>query len=230
MKMSNNLPSSTRELSNKHILLCSFVCLYIPFIYNKISSYVPFVCKKIPTDLFKTRAIRIQGFTLIELVVTMAVAAILVVVAVPSMRTVIQNGRLNTQANDLIGDLSLARSEAIKRRTFVGVCISTNGTTCAVGGNWRDGRAVFVGTDVQGAWLAGDTILRFRGPLVSATDTLTTAIAGPIIFSANGASNLAVGVAGVFTFCDDRGFTKGKWVNVNSMGQTAVSAKVPLAC
>lgn len=229
--MHNNLSSYTHESSNIHILLCSFVGLIVPFINNKISSNIPFICKKIPTGQFRTRDIRIQGFTLIELVVTMAVAAILVAVAVPSMRTVIQNGRLNTQANDLVGDLSLARSEAIKRRTSAGVCISTNGTACTGGVNWRDGRVVFIGTGLNGAWQVNDTILRFREPLASVADTLTPSlIAGPIIFSANGASNLGVGVTGVFTFCDDRGFTKGKMVNVNSMGQTAVSNKALLAC
>lgn len=200
----------------------------IPFIYNKIISKKPFIGIKIPIVRFSTRNLRIQGFTLIELVVTMAVAAILISVAVPNLRTMIQNGRLNTQANDLVGDLSLARSEAIKRRTFVGVCISTNGTTCTVAGNWRDGRAVFVGTGLNGTWQANDTILRFRGPLASADTLSTSLIADPIIFSANGASNIAA--PGFFTFCDGRGFTKGKMVNVNSMGQIGVSNKTPTAC
>lgn len=157
----------------------------------------------------------------------MAVAAILVAVAVPNMRTFIQNGRLNTQTNDLIGDLNLARSEAIKRRAFVGVCKSTNGTTCAGGGNWRNGRAVFVGTAVNGAWQANDTILRFREPLASVADTLNTAMVDPIIFSANGTP----GAAGTFTFCDDRlGQSIGKQINLNTMGQAAVIAVAPGIC
>ena len=159
----------------------------------------------------------------------MAVAAILVAVAVPNMRTFIQNGRLNTQANDLIGDLSLARSEAIKRRAAIGICRSTNGTTCAGGGNWRDGRAVFVGTGLNGTWQAGDTILRFREPLASAADALATSVLvpvpDPIIFSANGSSNVAAG--GFFVFCDDRGAAKGKQINLNAMGQAAVSTSAP---
>lgn len=227
--MHNNLSRCSPESLNERFLICPFVFNKRPFIYNQITSYIPFVGIKIPIIRFTARDIRIQGFTLIELVVTMAVAAILIAVAVPNLRTMIQNGRLNTQANDLVGDLSLARSEAIKRRTFVGVCISTNGTTCTGAGNWRDGRAVFVGTGLNGAWQANDTILRFRGPLASATDTLSTSlIADPIIFSANGASN--IGGPGFFTFCDDRGFTKGKMVNVNSMGQIGVSNKTPPAC
>ena len=159
----------------------------------------------------------------------MAVAAILVAVAVPNMRTFIQNGRLNTQTNDLIGDLNLARSEAIKRRAFVGVCKSTNGTTCAGGGDWRNGRAVFVGTGPNGTFLPGNTILRFREPLASVLDSLnTTPAVNQIIFSANGASGVGAGF--FFVFCDDRGPSKRKQINLNPMGQAAVNTDVPGGC
>ena len=173
---------------------------------------------KHPTKLWDTRA---GGFTLIELVVTMAVAAILVAVAVPNMRTFIQNGRLNTQVNDLIGDLNLARSEAIKRRLVVGLCKSTDGVTFSAG-PWRDGRAVVFDANNNGILCeANDTVLRFREPLASANNTLaTSAVAPSIIFSANGSSNIAAGF--FFTFCDDRGLSNGKQLNLNSMGQAAV--------
>ena len=159
----------------------------------------------------------------------MAVAAILVAVAVPNMRTFIQNGRLNTQTNDLIGDLNLARSEAIKRRSNVGVCKSVNGTTCAGGGFWRNGRAIFVDIDNDAIWDPGETILRFREPLASAANALATSVLvpDPIIFSANGSSNVAAG--GFFVFCDDRGAAKGKQINLNAMGQAAVRVTAPVA-
>ena len=200
---------------------------FVPFVVYINSIFIPFVCRNIPNSTYQTVTKRVNGFTLIELVVTMAVAAILVAVAVPNMRTFIQNGRLNTQTNDLIGDLNLARSEAIKRRAFVGVCKSTNGTTCAGGGDWRDGRVVFVGTGPNGTFLPGipgNTILRFREPLASALDSLnTTPAVNQIIFSANGASN-DVGAGFFFVFCDGRGPSNRKQINLNTMGQAAVSA------
>ena len=158
----------------------------------------------------------------------MAVAAILVAVAVPNMRTFIQNGRLNTQTNDLIGDLNLARSEAIKRRLTTGICKSINGTTCAGGGNWGAGRAVFVDVNSSNAWDAGDLILRFREPLASVGDTLNTnaMVLDPILFGANGIPfNVLPG--GIFVFCDDRGQTKGKQLTINAMGQVAVTTTPP---
>ena len=54
------------------------------------------------------------GFTLLELLVAMAVAGILLGVGVPSFVEVMKNARLSTQHNDLLQSLYLARSEAIK--------------------------------------------------------------------------------------------------------------------
>jgi len=232
--MCSALRKTSIKLRKKRFITNPFVCIYEPLVRFNYLPSIPFVCKNIPPIPNKLQIRQGLGFTLIELVVAMAIAAILVTVAIPNMRTFIQNGRLNTQANDLIGDLNLARSEAIKRRSGVGICKSTNGTACAGGGDWRDGRAVFVDINNNGAWDAGvDTILRFREPLASATDTLTTSVGlgDPIFFSANGASpNVPLGAVGTFTFCDDRGPTKNKQINLNSMGQAAVLTTPPAGC
>ncbi len=63
-----------------------------------------------------------RGFTLVELMVTVAVLAIILSIAFPNMRELIVNGRITTQTNELISSLSLARSEAIKRGLDVSVC------------------------------------------------------------------------------------------------------------
>lgn len=59
------------------------------------------------------------GFTLVELVTVIAVAAILAAVAAPAMSTFIDNQRVRNGSFDLVGDLLLARSEAINRRSVV---------------------------------------------------------------------------------------------------------------
>lgn len=71
-----------------------------------------------------------SGFTLIELMVTVLVLAVLLGIGVPNFRDFVRNSRLTAAANDLLGDLNLARSEAVKRRVAVTLCKSTNGTSC----------------------------------------------------------------------------------------------------
>ena len=78
-----------------------------------------------------------SGFTLVELMVTLAVAAILLTLAIPSFTSVINGNRLTTTANELVGSLQLARTEAIRRNARVQVCRSSDGTSCAGAGRWE---------------------------------------------------------------------------------------------
>ena len=77
-----------------------------------------------------------RGFTLVELMVTLAVIAILAVIAMPSMTALINNSRLNGQAEELVASIQLARAEAVRRNARVTVCPSTNGTTCTANTAW----------------------------------------------------------------------------------------------
>ena len=79
------------------------------------------------------------GFTLIELVVTVLILAILVTVGVPSFSDATLGSRLGSYANELVTSAYLARSEAMKRNLPVTLCTSTNGTSCAVSGGWEQG-------------------------------------------------------------------------------------------
>ena len=152
------------------------------------------------------------GFSVVELVVTMAVALTLIALSGPTFRTLTQNNRMAAQVNDLVADINYARSEAIKRRTNITVCISSDGATCT-GLNWRDGRVV----------MAGGTVLRARGPLGGSGDTLTSTAPNPLIFDLRG----AVPVGGNFTFCDDRGVAFGRLLILNNIGQATLNRATP---
>lgn len=78
---------------------------------------------------------RARGFTIIELMVTVAIAAILLVIAVPSFRNMLATNQLATAANELVGGLSEARMEAIQRNAGAQFCSdsSSNNTTDALG-------------------------------------------------------------------------------------------------
>lgn len=80
-----------------------------------------------------------QGFTLFELIVTLAVAGIILSFGVPGFMSFIDNTRATSSTNDLITALNLARSEAIRRAATVTVCSTTDGATCDGDGNWGTG-------------------------------------------------------------------------------------------
>lgn len=76
----------------------------------------------------------VAGFTLIELMVTLAVVAITLAIGVPSFQGVVSDNRLTGAANNLIGALNVARSEAIKRGRSV--------VLTPVGSDWSTGGRV----------------------------------------------------------------------------------------
>jgi type IV fimbrial biogenesis protein FimT len=86
-----------------------------------------------------------SGFTLVELLVTIAVVGIVTVVAVPSVQNLINANRLAASAEDLSAALQLARSEANRRNTVVTICATSNGTTCANTRAWN--RWIILGRD-----------------------------------------------------------------------------------
>lgn len=161
-----------------------FVWPFVPFVCQIKPTESPIVRQKMPLVCLSKNF----GFTLIELIVTLTVAAILLTIAVPGMSRFIQANRLTSAANELIGDLALARSEALKRGTNTGVCKSGGGATCAgSGAAWGSGWIVFVDVDQDRAWSASDILLRTREPLPSGTAvTASTGSNDPIIYGQQG--------------------------------------------
>lgn len=85
--------------------------------------------------MIRTSRSRQAGFTLIELMVTIAVLAIVMAIAIPNFRGLINSNRLTTQANELVATLQYARSEAVRANGRVTVCPTSDGSTCS-GSDW----------------------------------------------------------------------------------------------
>lgn len=83
------------------------------------------------------------GFTLVELMVTLAVLAILLAAAVPSFNALLRNNRLATQSNAFVAAVHLARAEAVKRGVAVSLCPSANQSSCTDSDSWTGGWIVF---------------------------------------------------------------------------------------
>jgi|GEM_PF-1472577 len=144
---------------------------------------------------------RCIGFTAIEMLVTVAIIAILASMAVPSFVSTIAHYRLSSENSDLLLDLMAARSEALRLGATVSVCPSSNGTQCS-GSNWGSGRIVFVDGGTAGTVDANDTILKVS-PAIDPKDTMTASFATDYVqYNSMGAANLA----GTITTCRS-GFT-----------------------
>jgi type IV fimbrial biogenesis protein FimT len=109
---------------------------------------------------------RSAGFTMIELMMTIAIATIVMTLAIPSFRYVTNANRIAGEINGLLGDMQFARAEAIKEGQGVTVCVSTDHTTCAANDtDWEHGWIVI-------SSLASVGVLRVQSQF-SGTDTFS---------------------------------------------------------
>jgi len=158
-----------------------------------------------------------QGFTLIELIITLVIAGILLSIGIPSFNSFLKNNQLTTQINELVTSINLTRSEAIKRGFSSTICKSNTGTSCA--GNWTDGWIVFDDQNADGAVDAGETIIRAHDALKGG-NTLTFGTKNRITYSSQG---IAVGFNDTFKLCDNRGATKAKGLVVSNTGRARLA-------
>jgi type IV fimbrial biogenesis protein FimT len=94
---------------------------------------------------------RAKGFTLVEMIVTVTIAAILASIAIPSFTKMIERNRISTGTNEFLSALILARSEAVKRSSPVVVCASTNSSTCSGTTDFASGWIIYPDCDGDGA-------------------------------------------------------------------------------
>ncbi len=120
-----------------------------------------------------------SGFTLVEMLVAISIAAILLAVAVPSFQSLIKRNAVENLQTRLAAGLTAARSEAASRNVVTTICGSNNGASC-VANKWSSGWIVFIDLNVNGAWDNGEEILQSfqnnNGYLISLKNEAKTAI------------------------------------------------------
>lgn len=169
-----------------------------------------------------------RGFSLIELLVTLSIAAILLMVAVPNFITFVQNNRLATQANDFVTMLNYARSEAVKRNQRITVCSSTTGSSCANSTTWETGLLVFADTNGDGVVDGGEDVLQVRQGM-EGSNILRAGTRTRVTYQATGFSP---GFNDTFRLCDSRGTASARAIVVSNQGRVRTNTLVAegLAC
>lgn len=172
-----------------------------------------------------------SGFTLVELITTMAIVAVLLTIGIPSIQTMMRNNRVAVHANEFISALNFARSEAVKLGgdSLVILCPGTS-SGCS-GSDWGNGWIVFVDTDKSGNWSSDDMILRVYDAL-GGNDNLVadSNIGSYIAFAADGSARRAGGAFidnDVLTFSLCNSSNQRNTIVINSVGRARV---VPVSC
>ena len=141
-----------------------------------------------------------RGFTLVEMMVAIAVAAILTAVAVPGMRSFIQHDRVVSQANGMIADLQFARGQAVATHGYISICPLTaaNGSTCDTSGtSYAQGWMIFTSSAPNTAYdSANNTLLRVQ--TAPTTTTVSAASKGILTYDSFG-QILSTGTGAVVT-------------------------------
>lgn len=160
------------------------------------------------------------GYSLIELLVTLVVLAILFTVGAPKIAVFFKGNHMVVNANDLLSGLHIARSESIKRNSRVSICKSANAgdavPTCVAAGGvngWENGWIVFVegNTGNIGEYTTADgAILKVNTGAQGAQVTITASnanIGNYVSFSSRGAPKMSNGTSqsGEYRICDERG-------------------------
>ena len=176
---------------------------------------------------------RRQGFTLIELMVTLAVAGVLLALGIPSLTRLVSSNRIALQTNEFVTALNLARSEAVKRGQ--GVAIRSTGS--GLGIDFASGWQVFNDANADGVLGSSSDIIRETSALSGRTTLKRVTCTGStctdatsaltdrqyLVFNARGGNN--GGTPAWFRACD-AGNTSlpGRIVQVTAVGRVSLSS------
>ena len=173
---------------------------------------------------------KLTGFTLVELLVTITVVAVLATLGLPAFNGFIQNNRTISTSNSFLKALTVARSEAAKRNRPVTICTSADGQNCLVGAaatQWENGWLVFADTDNDGIVDVNEDVV-LANPGLAANFTLRDATPGSVFgsnftFGPTGETGITIPPGDVFRLCrPDGDITTSRNIVLNNVGRARI--------
>lgn len=158
---------------------------------------------------------------MIELMITVAIAAVLMGVILPGLSGLVYRTQVSTATNELSAQLALARSEAVSRGRTAAVCGSSDGTACD--GQWSQGFAVWVDNDRNNSPSSAEIRRFFQQP----PNIALTAAVSEVAFDARGRR---VGADPAFLLVHEQCSTKRKYANRLQVGSTGRTQYTPTTC
>jgi type IV fimbrial biogenesis protein FimT len=163
---------------------------------------------------------KVSGFSLVELMVTLSVMAILLGYGLPNFSGFMLNNYLDTERIRLTTSMTFARSYAINSQKYTVVCPSISGESCDADSNWHNGWIVFIDENRNRELDATDEILRFENPMKTQISATSSVYRSKIRYDGTGFSP---GTNVTITFCDDRGIDYAKNLIINNSGRVRQS-------
>lgn len=164
-----------------------------------------------------------SGFTLIELMIVMAVAGALLVVAVPAFNNSLLRNSINAETSRIVSSLNYARSEAVARGSVV--TMSHKGAA----NDWSDGWRTYTDAEAGGntAYTNGvDVLLKDVAGASAKLTVISTATATPqMSFRPNGMLNPA-GITVSIAICAADNSVQGRLISINVVGRVSVANAV----
>jgi len=174
-----------------------------------------------------------RGLTMIELMVSLVIMGILAAIAVPSFNRLIATSGTTSDANSLMSDLALARSEAARTGNPVTICLSSDGATCnAAATTWTGGRIVFTDSATSGTigvvdTGAGDKVLRYTSALINSSDRITGTSVPNTTYITYSSTGTVYGVTNAtsaqFKVCRATGTFPGTIVSISVTGRASAA-------
>lgn len=168
---------------------------------------------------------RQRAFSLFDMLVTLVVVGTLTALAVPAFKQLTARTRLTTQVNQLLTELHLARSEAIKRGQHVVLCQSRDGQHCTGDAAWHDGWVIFVDPNDNHLVEPDETVIHVQGTQAGVVTHLNASGGAHrnhyLGYRPDGMS----GKRGTFTFCDPTAPSLARAIIIYWTGRARVSDK-----